>query len=572
MTQSTRQHIEEAPGLTTNNFRKIAPNGFGDPLNCYPHSMIWFRDHLYVGTTRANLANRGIQITSKNPDRLGSIWPVEIPDDSLSNDLRAQIWRYYPPADNWSRVYTSPMIKGVEGNDVPLSLGFRTMALFQGRSDPAPALYVPTWGAFFNPNTVMLRSGDGENFEAVSEPGQCVPDHKLWGLRGMVAFKNRLFVSPAAGKGRHESNTADFTGVLASADPARGDWQLTCEPYFGDPSNFSVFHMAVFNGYLYAGTLNINEGFQVWKTDAEGEPPFRWKKVLSRGAYRGKLNQIAMTLVPFKGHLYIGSAIQNGGFDFDNNIGPAAPELIRLNPDDSWDLIFGEPRITNDGLKIPLSGYGPGLGNPFSGYIWSMCEHEGWLYLGTSVWTVFLRYSGKEESWPDSLRSIFTPENVERLLHKIGGCDLWRSRDGARWTPITQNGFDNCFNIGFRTLVSSPYGLFAGAANSFAPNVAVRRTAGWQYEENRKGGLEIWMGSRAYTKPADAARSFTGMPDQASRSDTEDKSGKENEEKSIEKTISRFYEGSGFRHLGFWQEGIDDAASACENLMEEVLT
>lgn len=235
----TLQQVEAVPGLTARSFRKIAPNGFGDPYNAYPHAMAWFQDHLYVGTTRANLAHRGIQISSKTPERLGEIWPVRIPDDYRDNDVRAQIWRYHPPTGKWSKVFTAPMDRGIDGSDVPLSIGFRSMTTFQGLSDSAPALYVPTWGTYFFPHTFILRSSDGISFDVVSEPGRCLPNHQLWGLRGIVPFKGRLFVSPAAGKARHESSSAGFTGVLVSADPARGDWQLACEPFFGDPNNQS---------------------------------------------------------------------------------------------------------------------------------------------------------------------------------------------------------------------------------------------------------------------------------------------------------------------------------------------
>ena len=44
----------------------------------------------------------------------------------------------------------------------------------------------------------------------------------------------------------------------------------------------------------------------------------------------------------FKGALYVGSGIQGGGIDTQNKIGPAPPELIRIHPDGSWDLIVGE--------------------------------------------------------------------------------------------------------------------------------------------------------------------------------------------------------------------------------------
>jgi ubiquinone/menaquinone biosynthesis C-methylase UbiE len=559
------------PGLVTSNFRKIAPNGLGDPYNAYPHAMFWFNDHLYVGTTRANLANRGLQVSKKTPERIGEIWPVKIPDSAFDNDLRAQMWRYHPPTNKWTKVYSAPMVKGIEGFDVSLSIGFRCMASFQGRSDSSPALYFPTWGTYQTPSSHIIRSGDGVNFDVVSEPGVCTPDNKPWGLRGLASFKGRLFASPAAGIARHEPNLAGFTVIYVSSDPARGEWQLASEPHFGDPNNLSVFQLSEFNGFLYAGTLNIKEGYQVWKTDAEGEPPFKWQKVISHGAYRGKLNQIAMTLTAFQDCLYVGSGIQNGGFDFDNNIGPGAPELIRIHPDDSWDLVVGEPRITPKGLRVPLSGLGPGFGNPFSGYIWSICVHDGWLYVGTAVWLVFLRYSGKEDRWPKQFRDIFTPENVERMLLKFGGSDLWRTRDGYHWSPVTQNGFDNCFNLGFRNMVSSPYGLFVGAANPFSPEVAVRRVAGWNYEKNPKGGLEIWAGSSdrraASLKPSPLERSHLHLiKSQPINDETEEK-----DKQFIEAAIDGFFGHSGFRNFGYWTVSINDARNACENLMDEIM-
>ena len=541
-------------GLNLRDFRKIAPNGFGDPYNAYPHSMLWFKDHLFVGTTRANLAYRGKWHADKDPQWLGEVWPVKIPDGLFDIDLRAEIWRYHPPSDQWTRVYQSPLVKGVDGFDVPLSIGFRTMAEFKGPSDPEPALYVPTWGSHQTPATVMLRSMDGVHFEVVSEPGLGLPDPKPRALRGLVPFKGRLFTSPAVGAKRREPNIAGKGNmvVLTSTDPAGGKWELAAEPHFGNPNNLTVFHMGVFNDHLYAGTLNINDGYEVWKTDGEGKPPFRWQRVVRNGAYRGKLNQVAMTLRAFGDYLYVGSAIQNGGFDVDAGIGPASPEIIRIARDDSWELITGEPRLTPDGLKVPLSGLGPAFGNPFASYLWSMCVHDGWLYAGNAVWTIFLRYSRKGSNWPAHIRRIFDLKNIEKMIHEAGGCTLWRSRDGMRWVPVTLNGFGNYFNMGFRTMASTPYGLFVGAANPFAPEVAVQRIAGWHYEDNPHGGLEVWFGSHHPKKATAPAKA--------------------REQKSArEALIADFYSHSGFRHLGFWKEGIKTAEAACENLVREVM-
>src|SRR5581483_8569205 len=132
--------------------------------------------------------------------------------------------------------------------------------------------------------------------------------------------------------------------------------------------------------------------------------------VLTNGAYRGNLNELAISMCPFDGALYVGTAIQNGGYDRAYKVGPAAPELIRIFPDDSWDLIVGTARLTPRGWEVPLSGWGPGFGSPFNGYFWRMAVHDHALYLGTYKWAVMLPWL-KSERWPLWLR---------RAAHRVG--------------------------------------------------------------------------------------------------------------------------------------------------------
>jgi hypothetical protein len=252
--------------------------------------------------------------------------------------------------------------------------------------------------------------------------------------------------------------------------------------------------MAPFNGYLYAGTLNPERGFEIWKCRPVGELPYRWTRVITEGAYRGSLNEAATSMCVFNGALYVGTGIQQGGYDRLHGVGPAAAELIRIHPDDSWDLIVGSPRRTPEGWKRPLTGLGPGFDDWFNTYIWRMAAHDGWLYAGTYNWSVWLRYL-PVDGWQTPVRRLVHRIGIENIVADRGGFDLWRSRDGVRWSPITRNGFDNPWNYGVRTMQSTPYGLFVGTTNPFGPEVAVETSRGWEYFPNRKGGLEIWLGA-----------------------------------------------------------------------------
>jgi hypothetical protein len=194
--------------------------------------------------------------------------------------------------------------------------------------------------------------------------------------------------------------------------------------------------------------------------------------------------------------LYVGSGIQNGGFDLAHNVGPGASELIRIYPDDSWELLVGEARKTPQGYLEPLSNFGPGFDNPFNGYFWRMAEHEGWLYLGSFNWSALLAFlppTGQDPQREKIVRWL----GVQNVMKFQGGFDLFRSRDGVNWSPVTTSGFGNPYNYGARNLVSTPHGLFVGAANPFGPEVAVQSAQGWLYTPNPRGGAEVWIGAAA---------------------------------------------------------------------------
>jgi hypothetical protein len=336
----------------------IASAGFGDGENSYAHSMAWFNDRLYVGTTRNNLC-----MVRTNPRRdTMRPWPVRAPEDLYELDMRAQIWRHDPLDGTWSRVHLAPLVLGTEGRLVPREVGFRNMVAFQGRSDDAPALYACSMAWSEAPGgSRFIRSQDGETFELLDNADA---EGKATSFRALQEFRGRLFTSPA-GEGT-SFYRASSPVVLVNDDPARGDWRPASEPGFGDPSNTAIVDFASFDDHLYAGTLNPSRGLQVWKTRAEGEPPFSWVKVIDAGAGRGNLNEGVLTLCPFGDALYVGTHISMGGHDRRNGVGPAAAELLRVYPDDTWELAVGEPR---PGSQAEASCPPAGFGNPFNTYV-----------------------------------------------------------------------------------------------------------------------------------------------------------------------------------------------------------
>ena len=476
------------PGLGIDQFRCIARNGFGDKLNAYPHSMAWFENRLFVGTTRSNLCMFKVSKIEKKLDR----WPVECPDYLYDQDMRAQIWSCDlgapDPQATWEMRYQAPWIEP-DGEKLPRELGYRGMCVFKGASDPKPCLYVATYAPARGYGTRILRSEDGLHFEEIDMPEGF--DRSIITLRLIIPFKGRIFTSPTGTAGGNP-NAVSGSVIYASEDPAGGQWEPVTPPNFDDPDNTGVFEMIGCGDYLYAGTGNP-AGYQIWRTRAEGKAPFDWECVVREGAWRGPLNQGVASFTVQDGRVYAGSGIQHGGIDRANGLGPAGPELIRIHESGKWDLIVGRERDTPDGYKVPLSGYSPGYDNLFNGYFWQQESHDGWIYLGTFDWTTMLRYS-EQDSWPGPFRNLITRFGIDRMIDLRGGAELYRSRDGENWLPVTTQGFGNPFNYGIRTLQSTPYGLAVGCVNPFGPRVGYDGPNGFAYKDNPDGGLEIWLG------------------------------------------------------------------------------
>jgi hypothetical protein len=151
-TKATQKAVSNTDLLPAERFTLIASKGLGRMSASTAHSTAYFRGSLYLGTSCGN--------------------PVMAED-------APRILRYDPGRSEWLTVYESPLVDPVGRELVadrtlgklstlrrgkgplPRYAGYRSMCVFQGKSDDAPALYV---SAMSRSGASILRSADGETF------------------------------------------------------------------------------------------------------------------------------------------------------------------------------------------------------------------------------------------------------------------------------------------------------------------------------------------------------------------------------------------------------------------------
>ena len=438
----------------------VASGGFGDLANSWAASMQWFKGDLYVGTTRAAQCVTLASLASQLPVDLYPLLSAACPPDAADLPLAAEIWRYSPSTARWDRVYRSPL-------DVPVrfdaqkrptkftarDIAFRSMTVVK-EPGGQEALYVggmsaaevfPTVFAAMPtpPPARLLRTRDGSNWQAVPQtPGTLMGDlgKGLPGSQikpvifdGLVGYRGRLFASFGDSLGN--------SVILASSDPASGDnaWQIA-SPL---PESFPVSALTVYNGMLYCAVAGRQgQPYRIFKADATADAPLTFSPVMTGGSSDPTSASAAawraVSLVEFQNRLYVSTG--------------TPPELVRIDADDSWELLVGTPRATDAGLKRPLSGVSLGLGSAFSAQFRALTVHEGKLYLGTADWSQLL----------EALPPLGDAAQFEF------GFDLFRSDDGISWTSITRTGLGADHQPIVESMASTPAGLFVGSASSNA--------------------------------------------------------------------------------------------------------
>jgi len=514
---------DNTSGFESTDFARIATAGFDDPQNNYAFSSTEFEDTVYVGTGRNFLFRIFDPVLQSLPDYEyqiitspeGDPWSQE-----RAADMGAEIWRHRR-GSNWEKVYQSEPVD-VSGVPYPPEFnvpdenawaaqepGFRSMITFTDASGEE-AIYAAS-AASLVPGRLLLKSNNGTTWEKVATfnpfPGKGIKESDS---RSIMVHNNKLYVGPA---GLGEAKLYATDNPITTGDGT--NWDVMADFTTAGPTgiNVAVVSMVSWQGYLYAGTQNDIGGFQLWRSTVQSpvDPtPDDWKLIIDSGA--GDLaNTRALTMAVFKDALWVGTSMFPLSVEPPYLLPPKGFELIRVDADDTWNLIIGDyfaqkPAEGAPILRMPESGWPGGFGNFLNIYCWSLKEFDGVLYLGTFDMSSFLYVLLEDEDLleaigqlvaPSTLEEAITslqslgadnlPEPYQQLLGAIGnfdpetvdwseawrtflegfaGADLWKSNDGVLWEPVTLNGFDNPENYGYRTMVDLN-SLYVGTANPF---------------------------------------------------------------------------------------------------------
>lgn len=369
--------------LSFMNLTQDVGRGFGDTWNRYAWSMEEFGGKIYVGTWSVNLDIAAIvtAASSGSLDFTGTQDPLSLMYTFMKS-TGGEIWRS-DSGGNWEQVYDADSTE----------VGFRKMVecngiLYAGsvNSDGAKILYSAT--------------GDSDSWESLTGGPMTNPENTS--IRAMSVHEGMLLV------GTENNTTGGELWVYSgntAADNGSSWYQIGTGQFDGDPS---LAELAVYNGDLYVGTWDFDDKFKLFRIsethageslastdDSTGytiddvTPVFDGCNDLS--------NLGVMKLIEYQGRLFLGTVNYENGFTLLSTEDPSDTRgwsVITTNglgdPSNAYSWAMEEWNgqlylgTFNDGLysgiydplAIPLDGRGQ-LWCSSNGTEWSEVVNDG---------------------------------------------------------------------------------------------------------------------------------------------------------------------------------------------------
>jgi hypothetical protein len=205
--------------------------------------------------------------------------------------------------------------------------------------------------------------------------------------------------------------------LVRAVQGSSDSWEFVAAP--GNSEQISGF--AVFAGFIYVTVDDAQRGFALWALAAEESPgeAASWKAVLEFGAFRYLRNANVLELVRCADALYLAVGLKKA-LPVDHSIEFFARqdfELLRFYPDrEGWDIVIGQPRFTVDGLKVPLSGRGPGFNERDPLRVGCLVNTASGLHLGVEdEHMVQLWKLDETDEWQEACHGAFLEYQRARL-------------------------------------------------------------------------------------------------------------------------------------------------------------
>jgi hypothetical protein len=233
-------------------------------------------------------------------------------------------------------------------------------------------------------------------------------------------------------------------------------WKQVNIDGFGDPRNGGVFALAPFAGQLYAGTVNGDQGAQLWRT-SDGAT---WTSAMS-GGFGQASNTAIDHLLEFNGQLYAGTA-------GDGESGGEVWRSDGLN----WT------RVVSQGFGDPTNGEILRLA-VFSDTLYA----SAWSYTSTHGAEIWRSSTGDPGDWTRVVANGFNGDANNAVapsfesfnghlyagtLNTTTGGQVWRTTNGTTWAQVNANGFGTANNRAVSALAAFKGYLYAGTVGGAA--------------------------------------------------------------------------------------------------------
>jgi hypothetical protein len=407
---------------------------------------------------------------------------VVVGGPALSSDGRLSFFAYQKSTKQWVAKYQTPAVTTTSPN------AYDNIRRFVVHNDVAYAGVGKSVGQ--GEGGAVIRLSYSGVIPPVTTPGvipvcvvptgqpgagtsPCFVIQKVGDMDGEGAYltvhNNRLFVTtwPKPGNAGLWMSPDIPAGGLTSANTAQWSKVWSVENYEPDPvlaSSYAGGAVFSWNGYLWWGTMNVPWSGPGRHAQVYGFPT-------DKMAQRDVIKKTWRAVVLFRAKNF-----ELGTPQIELLYGSA--KLWKYNPPvNTTPGSFVE--VNNNSNLVPMYG-GPGFGNPYNNYVWSMAAWNNKLYVGTMDWSYMATRAA----------SLLTGEPPAAVIPVVGGPggDLYVFNNTTSAALLeTDRGFGNYGNYGFRNLIpidsTRMYLGMANGMNLMTSPTDGRPDGGWELIE-----------------------------------------------------------------------------------------